>query len=371
MAKVIAFTQRNPRSSPRRENHDRTSYPSPSVINIADRTVRTATSTHPEILISVVIATRNRPHLLSHCLASLLWQRFDPARFEIIVVDAEPNACTRDIVTDWAVHAKRHGPRIMYIPSGRTRGIAAARNLGWRAARGEVIAFTNDDTVARPDWLQNGWNAFDQHVQAVWGRVIVPYSTSARDYERQRKILEPTEFTSANCFCRALVLEELGGFDERFTMAWRDDQDLHFRLLEGSSRIVYAPSAVMTTPLRPPAWGESLRGQKKLQAEALLYKKHPKLYKQKIRRKSDWDCYLIVAALLSLLIALAAGQTAVAIASGITWLFFTVWFAAERRPVMPSTTGRFIELVVTAILAPPLVIFWRLVGAVRFRVPFA
>lgn len=368
MAKVIEFTQRNLHSAPPRKSGNGNRGCS-SVINIANRSTRTAPSAGPDILLSIVVVTCERPHLLSHCLASLLWQRFDTSRYEIIVVDDQPSSCTRDIVNDWALQAKRSGPKVTYIPNG-AHGLAAARNRGWRAARGAVIAFTNDDTVARADWLQSGWNAFDQDVQAVWGRVVVPYANSLGEYEHHLKNTERVEFAAANCFCRKQALEELGGFDERFTQAWRDDVDLYFRLLDRSDRVAHAPSAVMTRPLRPAPWGEALRQQKKIQADALLYKKHPSLYRQKIRTGHHRNCYLIVAALMSFFVALGTGQTAVAIAAAATWLFLTAWFSVERLSPAPKTAGHIAELIVSSVLIPPLTVFWRLTGAIRFRVPF-
>jgi GT2 family glycosyltransferase len=370
MAKVIAFTQRNPRSPSSRGAGDGNRPRSSSVISIATRSARTDTAAGSNILISIVVVTCERPHLLSHCLASLLWQRFDMSRYEIIVVDDRPSSCTRDIVTDWAMHAKRSGPKVIYIPSDGPHGIAAARNRGWRAASGAVIAFTNDDTVARADWLLNGWNGFEHDVQAVWGRVVVPYANSSGGYERHMKNMEHGEFTSVNCFCRKQVLENLGGFDERFDLAWREDADLYFRLLSRSDRVVHAPSAVMTRPIRAASWGESLRQQKRIQADALLYKKHPELYRQKIRTSRHWECYLIVAALLGFLAALALHQFVVASAAGATWLFLTGWFGVHRLATAPMTVSHIAETIASAVLAPPLALFWRLSGAVKFRVPF-
>jgi GT2 family glycosyltransferase len=370
MAKVIAFTQRNPRSSPSHGPGDGSRQRPSPVISIAHRNVRIDKAAESTILISIVVVTCDRPHLLSHCLASLLWQRFDKSRYEIIVVDDRPSSCTRDIVADWAMHAKRDGPKIIYLPSDGLHGIAAARNRGWRAARGAVIAFTNDDTVARADWLHNGWNAFGHNVQAVWGRVVIPYANSSGGYERHTKNMECVEFAAANCFCRKQILEDLGGFDERFDLAWREDADLYFRLLSRSDRVVHAPSAVMTHPVRPASWGENLRQQKRIQADALLYKKHPELYRQKIRTDPHWECYPIVAALLSFLAALAAGQVMVASAAAATWLFLTGWFGFQRLAPAPTTVSHIAEVVVSALLIPPVALFWRLTGAVKFRVPF-
>ena len=370
MAKVIAFTKRNPRATAEHKVRDRSRPVSSSVISIADRSAHKDVSPRSEILLSVVVATCNRPHLLSHCLASLLRQNFHASRYEIIVVDDQPNSCTRDIVTDWSLHAKHSGPKITYIPSSGPHGLAAARNRGWHAAHGAIIAFTNDDTVARSDWLQNGWNAFDQDIQAVWGRVVVPYANALGEYERHPQNRGRIEFAGANCFCRKQALEEMGGFDERFKLAWREDADLYFRMLDRSDRVVHAPSAVMTHPMRPTSWMESLRRQKKGQADALLYKKHPRHYRQKIHGGTYWDSYLIVAALIGFLFALGMGESVAAIGAAITWLVLTGWFGVERFAATPHTGGRMMEVVVSSVLIPPLTVFWRLTGAVKFRVPF-
>jgi GT2 family glycosyltransferase len=178
------------------------------------------------------------------------------------------------------------------------------------------------------------------------------------------------EFGAANCFCRKQALEQLGGFDERFNLAWREDADLYFRLLERSERVVHAPSAVMTRPLRPASWGDSMRKQRKVQADALLYKKHPRLYRQKFSGSHHWDYYLIVAAMLSFLVAFGLNQKIVAGAAAATWLFLTGWFAVERLVPVPKTVGHVAELIVASVVIPPLTIFWRLAGAVKFRVPF-
>src|SRR5690606_30010330 len=150
------------------------------------------------------------------------------------------------------------------------------------------------------------------------------------DYERDAKGLESAEFVTANCFCPRLVLEQLGGFDERFRRAWREDADLYFRLLERQGRVVHAPDAVVTHPIRPASWGVSLSQQSKILFDALLYKKHPQLYRQKIRATPRWDYYLIVASLLTAVGALLAGHSVAALASGALWLGLTLRFFLKR-----------------------------------------
>ncbi|HYD63715.1 MAG TPA: glycosyltransferase family A protein [Noviherbaspirillum sp.] len=320
-----------------------------------------------EVAATVVVPTRGRPQLLNRCLASLVLQRFDPARFEIIVVDDGPSDDTREVVASWAAHTAEQGPRITYIPSMGPHGPAAARNHGWRAARGAIIAFTDDDTIARADWLKNGVRAFEEGVDAVSGRIVMPLSHTPTDYELDAKQLETAEFVTANCFCRKQVLDDLGGFDERFRFAWREDSDLQFRLLDYQANIVYEPKAVMMHPIRPAGWGVSLQQVKKVQFDALLYKKHPSLYRSKIRAKPRWDFYVTVLALLACVTAAIVGAAEAAVLAGLLWLYMTGRFCLQRLKRTSKAPSHVAEMIVTSALIPPLAVFWRAVGAIRFR----
>lgn len=321
-----------------------------------------------EVAVSIVVPTRGRPQLLNRCIASLVLQRFDSARFEIIVVDDGPSDETRDVVSGWAAHTAERGPQVTYIPSMGPHGPAAARNHGWRAARGAIIAFTDDDTIARTDWLNNGVRAFEDGVDAVAGRIVMPLTGTPTDYELDAKNLETAEFVTANCFCRKQVLEDLGGFDERFRYAWREDSDLHFRLIDYHANIVREPKAVMMHPIRPAGWGVSLKQVKKVQFDALLFKKHPTLYRRKIRAKPRWDFYLTVGALLIGVVALLAGAGGLAMLSTLVWAGMTGRFFLQRLKHTSKAPGHIAEMAFTSILIPPLAVFWRAVGALRFRV---
>lgn len=330
--------------------------------------IRDAKPGSHELSVSIVVPTCGRPQLLNRCIASLVLQRFDKSRFEIIIVDDRPSDDTREVVTGWAAHTAEQGPQITYIPSMGPHGPAAARNHGWRAARGGIIAFTDDDTIARSDWLAHGVHAFNDGVHAVCGRIVMPLSGVPTDYQLDAKNLETAEFVTANCFCRRQVLEDIGGFDERFRYAWREDSDLHFRLLEYRANILHVPSAVMMHPIRPAGWGVSLQQVKKVQFDALLFKKHPTLYRRKIRSKPRWDFYGIVAALLTSLVALFADALGTALIAGLVWLYLTGRFCVLRLKKTSKSPAHVLEMIVTSILIPPLAVFWRAVGAFKFRV---
>jgi GT2 family glycosyltransferase len=318
--------------------------------------------------VSVVVPTCGRPGLLERCLRALAAQRLDPARFEIVVVDDRPSAATEAVVAQWA---RRAAPiALRYLPSPGPHGPAAARNRGWRSARSDVVAFTDDDTEPDVDWLPNGLRALRGDVDAVCGRVVMPIPERPTDYERDAQGLERSEFVTANCFCRRRVLQGLGGFDERFRLAWREDSDLHFRLLESGARIARAEDAIVVHPVRPAPWGVSVRQQKKVAYDALLYRKHPRLYRERIRAKPRWDYHAIVGALFAAALGLALGSMALAATAGAVWIVLTARFCLARLRGASHAPAHVAEMIVTSIAIPPVAAFWRAVGAWRYRLTF-
>ncbi len=321
------------------------------------------------VRISVVVPTCRRPDLLARCLAALDAQDLDPSAYEVLVADDAASDETRRQVEAFAATARS---AICYVAVSGNHGPAAARNAGWRAARGEIIAFTDDDCVPDPGWLSAGLGTFEeeQDTVVVTGRVMVPLPPDPTDYERDAAGLEGSAFITANCFCRRDVLERLGGFDEHFTAAWREDSDLHFRLLESGGRVVRNSKAVVVHPVRSARWGISLKQQRKIIFDALLYKKHPRLYRERIRRRARWDYYAVVAALGVVLAAGIAGQVVVALAAAAVWLLLTARFCARRLRRTSRAPRHIAEMVLTSALIPPLSVFWRCYGAVKYRVLF-
>jgi glycosyltransferase involved in cell wall biosynthesis len=319
-------------------------------------------------LISVVIPTFKRPALLDRCLQALALQDFDPNAYEIIVANDRPSEAMREVVEKWQTRMQ-DAPRIRYVPVNGTRGPAAARNRGWQAATGAVIAFTDDDTPALANWLTRGWEAMQEDVIAAWGYVNVPLPINPTDYELDASRLDGAEFVTANCFVRRDALERIGGFDERFTAAWREDSDLFFSLSR-LGRIAYAPGAVVVHPVRPAYWGVSVQQQRKVQFDALLYKKHPRLYRLKIRAAPPWNYYAIISALLIGVIAAASQAPWLSLPAFSLWLALTLRFCLRRLRATSRSWKHLAEMLLTSVAIPPLAVFWRLAGAVKFRVPF-
>ncbi|MDI9682000.1 glycosyltransferase family 2 protein, partial [Burkholderia cenocepacia] len=255
--------------------------------------------THLPPVVSVVVPTYRRPDLLERCLDALCVQVFDPTTYEIVVVDDDPAGSARAVVD--ACRARvTDVPVIRYMTAPDTQGPAGARNVGWRSAGGALIAFTDDDTIPDPTWLRHGAAALlaEPSAAAAAGRIDVPLRPRPTDYERDAAGLAHAEFATANCFVRRAALERVGGFDERFTRAWREDADLMFALREHAGPIVDADAARIVHPVRPARWGSSIGAQSKVYFDALLYKKHRTTYRRHIRPTPPWHYYAAVLAAL-------------------------------------------------------------------------
>ena len=317
---------------------------------------------------SVVIPTFRRPDLLARCLDALSRQDFPPGEWEVLICDDAASEETRAQV-EAAARALAPVP-VRYLPITATRGPAAARNAGWRAGTGAVVAFTDDDCVPEPRWLAEGVAALaSTDAGAAAGRVVVPLPPDPTDYARDAAGLEWGEFVTANAFCRRSALEAVGGFDERFTAAWREDSDLQFALLTAGFAVVPAPAAVIVHPIRPGRWGISLSQQKKARFEALLYRNFPRLYRERVAAGPPWNYYAAVLAFGVGVPAVFLSWPVAAVALGL-WLALTAEFCGRRLRRTSRRPGHVAEMVVTSALIPFLSIYWRLRGAIAYGVWF-
>ena len=148
---------------------------------------------------------------------------------------------------------------------GAGRRAGGGRNLGWRRASAEWVAFLDDDVVPGPSWLgalARDLDGLGPEVAASQGRVRVPMPAGRRptDWERNVQGLETAQWATADMAYRRSVLEEVGGFDERFPRAYREDADLGLRVVRAGHRIVVGDRVVLH-PVRAAGWSVSLRLQ--------------------------------------------------------------------------------------------------------------
>ena len=317
--------------------------------------------------ISIVIPTHGRPELLQRCLRALLAQNTPPGNFEIIVVeDGGPGEAER-VVRDLGVEHPEKRVRYLAVPQG---GPGAARNAGWRQARGSVIAFTDDDTEPDAGWLRAGAQALVRGADAVCGRTIVPLADRPTDAEANVQGLERATFATCNVLVRRGWLERVGGFDPQFRRAYREDSDLEFRLLDAGARVTRADDMVVMHPPRPEPPLASLRQQRNQLYDALLFKKHPVRFRETIRRAPPLAYYAITLGQIGSMLALLTGRPRLALLGSLLWAMLTGRFFLRRAQGRSRRPSHLADLALTSVLIPPVAVYWRLRGAWTFRVAF-
>jgi glycosyltransferase involved in cell wall biosynthesis len=228
--------------------------------------------------VSVVVATRDRADRLERLLRALAGQMLPAERFEVLVVDDGSTDHTPDVLA----HAAAALPiEIRRIDGPDGRGPAAARNRGWRAARGNLIAFTDDDCEPAPDWLQRGLRASEASPGSiVQGRTIPNPDELKRlgPFSRTKRIEEASPwFQTCNIFYPRPLLERLGGFDERFPGAAGEDADLGWRARELGAERSFEQHAVVHHAVEEVGPLGELRQALKGSESARMYRRHPEL----------------------------------------------------------------------------------------------
>ncbi|MDX3574037.1 glycosyltransferase family A protein [Streptomyces sp. ID05-47C] len=217
---------------------------------------------------SVVIATRERADRLAHALDSMLAQ--DHPDFEIVVIDNAPVTDATRVLVE-----RKYAERVRYVTEP-VPGLAVAHNTGLAAARGDVVAFTDDDVVADPRWLTELTAPFaaDPGLGCATGLILparlrTPAQVLLESHGGFAKGFTPRTYdpagppadeplfpftagrfgSGANMAFRTGVLRAVGGFDPATgagTLA-RGGDDLYgfVRVLAQGHRLHYTPRALV------------------------------------------------------------------------------------------------------------------------------
>jgi glycosyltransferase involved in cell wall biosynthesis len=191
-------------------------------------------------VICAVIATRNRAGRLEALLHSLATQ--SGASVDAIVVDDGSTDATPDVLERGV-----HGLELRALRHDPGRGPAAARNAGWHAAHGTVVAFLDDDVVADPGWARALLDAHGRDPAAViQGRTDPDPEELARAgvYRRSRAVTGPDPaYPACNIAYPRELLERLGGFHEGFRRPSGEDTDLAWRARAAGTRVLFEDGA--------------------------------------------------------------------------------------------------------------------------------
>ncbi len=201
--------------------------------------------------LSVLIATCNRPKLLTQCIKSILENSILPN--EIIVIDQSDDSESELLQSS----LEKLSPLINYCHVD-WRGKSKALNHGLSFSQSEFLALTDDDVKVEPNWLETFMGIIQKHknVKAFCGRVLSEPGTSPDDYlnlvleENERWIdkcsnpISPS-FCGANVFINREILISLGGYNQFFgpgeIFKNNDDGELAYRLIKNNYPILYTP----------------------------------------------------------------------------------------------------------------------------------
>ncbi len=191
---------------------------------------------------SIVIPTLNSAKTLNLCLSSIENEPSGLVR-EILVVDGDSNDGTQKIVL------RRPAIQLIGAPG---LNVSAARNLGARQAKSDIVVFVDSDCVVSAEWLEPLCNALahDGEAAAVGGRIEELASDSGgacltlRPLDNSRSVKAKLPFVAtANAAFRRMPLLEVGGFDESLVAG--EDADICYRLHLHGHKIIYEPTSLV------------------------------------------------------------------------------------------------------------------------------
>jgi glycosyltransferase involved in cell wall biosynthesis len=220
--------------------------------------------------VSVILCTYNRSQSLARALESVAASQMpETVDWEIVVVDNNSTDNTRPVVMEFCL---RHSDRIRYLFEAQ-QGLSNARNAGIREARGEIIAFMDDDLTVEPTWLrnltaslQNGtwvgaggrvcppkdfvqpdWLTLDGGIMDSSG-VLALFDAGAGTCKLERPPF------GANMAFRKSMFEKYGGFRTDLgrcgdSLIGNEDTEFGSRLLAADECLLYEPKAVVYHPV--------------------------------------------------------------------------------------------------------------------------
>lgn len=215
--------------------------------------------------VTVILCTYNRCQSLAKAMESIAASEVDESvEWDVLVVDNNSSDSTKEVVEDFC---RRYPNRFRYMHEP-SQGKSYALNSGIRAARGNLLAFMDDDVIVAPTWLQNvtaplhsgewsgtGGRILSQEMVSApnWLPMDGPYDLSGMlalfDLGDQPRELDQPPFGTNMAFPKA-IFEKYGGFRTDMgpcpgSEIRNEDTEFGRRLMAGGERLWYEPSAVV------------------------------------------------------------------------------------------------------------------------------
>ena len=235
---------------------------------IGDRRVSKTWPGPPQPTVAVHVPTFRRAEFLPELVACLEAQTYPRDRFEVAIVDdASGDAAWRDLrdLVD------RTPLRMVALRQADNAGAAAARNAAVAATRGELLAFTDDDCLPTPSWIER-LVAAAEGADVVQGRTEPDPRPGTGPWARSIRIVEPTPlFETCNIAYRRRAFAAAGGFDERNAVSDRagehpfgEDTLLGAAVVAAGGRRAFAADSVVHHRNLDASYADHLRGMREL-----------------------------------------------------------------------------------------------------------
>lgn len=228
--------------------------------------------------VSVVVASHGRPDRLRILLDALARQTLARGLWEAVVVHTYDRALASTLFDGHELTASGLLRQLPADPAGARPSVQ--RNAGWRAARGRLIAFTDDDCRPASDWLERLTAAATEHPGAIVQGATAADPHDEREFRhthvRSLHVDPPDPRTqTCNVLYERALLERLDGFDERAITG--EDIELGLRARDAGAPLVGVPGALVHHAVEGMSMREKIRSQSKWQHLAYVVKRQPRL----------------------------------------------------------------------------------------------
>ena len=285
----------------------------------------------PEI--SVVVPTYRRSRNLPRLVAALEAQTLPRDRFEVVIVDNGSDDDTADVLRELAASTPID---LRPLRIDVNHGPAPARNLGWRSARADLVAFTDDDCVPRHDWLEQALAACaaTADLGVLQGATLRPRGDHVYGPNTvYRETLVPSPyFEGCNLVFPKAVLEQTGGFDETYHFGG-EDTAAGWSAIETGGRWLFDETCAVEHDVveRPLRWHLMMAWREGNLVD--VASRHPSL-----RRDGFWHPWAHRPATVAFAVGVAGTVAAAARGKPVALLAWLPWLwlrrPAERRPVV-------------------------------------
>ena len=211
-----------------------------------------------EPMVSIIIPVRNEAGLLKNCLESIANLYYPKDRIEVIIADG---MSTDDTVNT----AKQLGARVVL---NEKKTVSPGRNVAFKLAKGEIIAFTDADCIVDKNWIINSVRYFeDDKVACVGGPNLTPsgegdfgkavgfvfnqgiFSAGSIHARELKEVKEVRSIPGCNAIYKKDALEKVMPIDE--TLLTCDDTELNQRLIDKGYKLLYTPDVFVWHYRRP------------------------------------------------------------------------------------------------------------------------